>query len=206
MAGMSYSNNETDRTYVNTNSLTSEASNYRYLDYSTPAADDNVNGYRDTKRQIAYYGRLSWSFLNRYNVQVNFRADSYDAAYLDLDHNWGYFPSVSAGWVFTEENFMKNAAGGNSPLTFGKLRISYGKNGSISNLASNGGYMYRATLASGATVISGFPISPANNTYYMNGQLYSLPILAAVWLTRHFVGRSQSSLTSVLTCASSMVV
>lgn len=173
MAGMSYSNNETDRTYVNTNSLTSEASNYRYLDYSTPAADDNVNGYRDTKRQIAYYGRLSWSFLNRYNVQVNFRADSYDAAYLDLDHNWGYFPSVSAGWVFTEENFMKNAAGGNSPLTFGKLRISYGKNGSISNLASNGGYMYRATLASGATVISGFPISPANNTYYMNGQLYS---------------------------------
>lgn len=173
MAGMSYSDNETDRTYVNTNSLTNEASNYRFLDYSTPAADDNVNGYRDTKRQIAYYGRLSWSFLNRYNVQVNFRADSYDAAYLDLDHNWGYFPSVSAGWVFTEENFMKNAAGGNSPLTFGKLRISYGKNGSISNLASNGGYMYRATLASGATVISGFPISPANNTYYMNGQLYS---------------------------------
>lgn len=172
MAGMSYSENQADRTSANTNALTSEASNYRYLDYSTPAADDNVSGYRDTKRQIAYYGRLSWSFLNRYNVQVNFRADSYDAAYLDLDHNWGYFPSVSAGWVFTEENIMKNLAGGNSPLTFGKLRISYGKNGSISNLASNGGYMYRATLASGATVTD-FPISPANNSYYMNGQLYN---------------------------------
>lgn len=172
MAGMSYSNNEVDRTYVNTNSLTSEAPNYHYLDYSTPAADDNVNGYRDIKRQIAYYGCLSWSFMNRYNVQVNFRADSYDAAYLDLDHNWGYFPSVSAGWVFTEEDFMKNAVGGKSPLTFGKLRISWGKNGSISNLASNGGYMYRATLGSGATV-SSFPISPANNSYYMNGQLYN---------------------------------
>ncbi len=172
MVGMSYSDNETDRTYVNTNSLTSEAPNYRYLDYSTPAADDNVQGYRDTKRQIAYYGRLSWSFLNRYNLQVNFRADSYDAAYLDLNHNWGYFPSVSAGWVFTEEDFMKNWLGENSALTFGKIRISWGKNGSISNLASNGGYMYRAILASGATV-SNFPISPANNSYYMNGQLYN---------------------------------
>ncbi len=173
MAGMSYSDYETDRTYVNTNALTNEASNYRYLDFSTPSADDNIQGYRDTKRQIAYYGRLSWSFLNRYNVQFNFRADSYDAAYLDLNHNWGYFPSVSAGWIFTEENFMKNGiASDKSPLTFGKLRISYGKNGSISNLASNGGYMYRATLGSGATVTS-FPISPANNAYYMNGQLYS---------------------------------
>lgn len=172
MAGMSYIDNETDRTYVNTNELTNEAPNFRYPDYSPSSADDNIGGYRDIKRQIAYYGRFSWSYRNRYNIQVNFRADSYDAAYLDLDHNWGYFPSVSAGWSFTEEKFMKSITGGNSPLTFGKIRISYGKNGSISNLASGGGYMYQATLGSGATVTD-FPISPSNNAYYMNGKLYN---------------------------------
>lgn len=166
MVGMSYSDNEADRTYVDTNALSSEAPNYRYLDYSLPSADDNVKGYRDIKRQIAYYGRLSWSFLNRYNLQVNFRADSYDAAYLDLDHNWGFFPSVSGGWAFTEEAFMKSLLGENSALTFGKLRISWGKNGSISNLASNGGYMYRAILGSGVSTTS-----PVTNTYYMDGRL-----------------------------------
>ena len=172
MAGMSYINNETDLIQLNTNALTNEAPNFRYPDFSTPSADDNISGYLDIKRQIAYYGRLSWSYNNRYNVQFNFRADSYDAAYLDLDHNWGYFPSVSAGWAFTEENFMKDATNNDSALTFGKLRISYGKNGSISNLASGGGYMYRATLGSGAT-ITDFPISPSNNAYYMNGKLYN---------------------------------
>ncbi|MGI6232340.1 MAG: SusC/RagA family TonB-linked outer membrane protein, partial [Prevotella sp.] len=168
MAGMSYINNETDDMEVNTNGLTNTASNFRYLDYSSSTADDNVGGYGDVKRQIAYYGRLSWSYLNRYNVQFNFRADSYDSSYLDLDHNWGYFPSVSAGWIFTEEGFMK-AITSDKGLSYGKLRLSWGKNGSISNL---GGYMYASALNSGAQT-AGYPMAISQNSYYMNGKLYT---------------------------------
>lgn len=167
MAGMSYSDNDVDRTGANTDQLSNTASNFRYLDYSTANANDVVYGYNDTKRQIAYYGRLSWSFLNRYNVQVNFRADSYDSHYLDLDHNWGYFPSVSAGWTFTNEKFMKNLVSRNG-LTSGKLRLSWGKNGSISNL---GEYQYAATLASGPTT-GGFPMPIYQNSYYIDGKLH----------------------------------
>ena len=165
MAGMSYSHYDQNYVGAQTNDLTSEASNFLHLDYSTNSADDYVLGGLNRRRQIAYYGRFTWDYLDRYNVQVNFRADSYDAAYLDLEHNWGYFPSVSAGWIFSNEDFMKEITG--KVFTYGKLRLSYGVNGSISNL---GNYMYASTLRSGQYDLS---TNTANMTYYMNGKLYT---------------------------------
>jgi TonB-linked SusC/RagA family outer membrane protein len=164
MAGMSYSDKSTSTTINQTNQLASDASNFRYMNYSTNAADDYVKGNLAYKRQIAYYGRLSWDYADTYHLQVNFRADSYDSAYLDLDHNWGYFPSVSIGWSFSNEGFMKGVVG--KTFTYGKLRASYGVNGSISNL---GNYMYAATLRTGQYDLTG---STANMSYWMNGQLY----------------------------------
>ena len=164
MAGMSYSDYSQRSASGLTNDLSNEASNFRYLDYSTNSADDYVSGHTHEKRQIAYYGRLTWDYLDRYNFQVNFRADSYDSAYLDLDHNWGYFPSFSAGWTFTNEDFMKDITA-SEVLTFGKIRASWGVNGSISNL---GNYMYAATLRSGMFDQSS---QIGNMTYYMDGNL-----------------------------------
>ena len=161
MAGMSYSHYDQNYVTTQTNDLSSEAPNFIHMNYSTNSADDYVGGGLNRRRQIAYYGRFTWDYLDRYNVQVNFRADSYDAAYLDLDHNWGYFPSISAGWIFSNENFMKNVKG----LSYGKLRLSYGVNGSISNL---GNYMYASTLRSGMYDQSS---AIGNMTYYMDGKL-----------------------------------
>ncbi len=164
MVGMSYSDKSTSTVNTQTNQLSSDASNFRYMNYSTNSADDYVKGNLAFKRQIAYYGRFSWDYVDTYHVQVNFRADSYDSAYLDLNHNWGYFPSVSLGWTFSNEGFMKNAVG--KTFTYGKLRASYGVNGSISNL---GNYMYAATLRTGQYDLTS---STANMSYWMNGQLY----------------------------------
>ena len=163
MVGMSYSDYEQESTTVQTNDLSSTASNFRYPEYSTNTADDYVGGYTAYKRKIAYYGRLSWDFLNRYNVQFNFRADAYDTAYLDFDHKWGYFPSVSVGWTFTQEPFMQKIVG--SGFSFGKLRVSYGVNGSVSNLGS---YAYASTLKAG-TYDTDWGVG--NMTYWMDGKL-----------------------------------
>lgn len=165
MGGMSYKDSEVDYIFGKTNELSGDTPNFQYLDYSTNSAIDAVKGNLALQRQIAYFGRLSWSYLNRYNVQVNFRADSYDSAYLHMDNKWGYFPSISAGWTITNENFMKDIDP--KGLSYAKLRASYGKNGSISNL---GGYMYASILKSGATDWSGY--TTANNSYWMNGKLY----------------------------------
>ena len=163
MAGMSYSNYEQESTSAQTNELSSEKDNFLHMDYSTNTADDYVGGNTLYKRKIAYYGRFTWDYMNRYNVQANFRADSYDAAYLDLNHNWGYFPSVSVGWIFSNEEFMKNIT--SKAFSYGKLRASYGVNGSISNL---GNYMYATILRSGQydTVMN-----TANMAYWLNGKL-----------------------------------
>ena len=164
MAGSSYVNNEANYLGAQTNSLSSEKPNFIYMNYSTNNANDYVYGNLSYKRQIAYYSRLGWDYKDRYNVQANLRVDSYDSAYLDLDHNWGYFPSISTGWTFSNENFMKSIV--ESTFTYGKLRVSYGVNGSISNL---GNYMYAATLRTGQYDIA---TQTANMAYWLDNQLY----------------------------------
>ena len=164
MVGMSYSKYEQDYAGGQTNGLSSTADNFVYLDYSSNTADDYVYGMTTYKRKLAYYGRFSWDFMNRYNFQVNFRADAYDTAYLDFDNKWGYFPSVSIGWTFTEEPFMQKVRD-SGVLTFGKFRASYGVNGSVSNLGS---YAYASSLNAGTYNTS---LGVGNMTYWMDGRL-----------------------------------
>ena len=163
MAGMSYSDNETDYAGGQTNELSSYEDNFIALDYSTNTADDYVSGSTSYQRKLAYYGRFSWDFLGRYNVQANFRADAYDTAYLDFDHKWGYFPSVSLGWTFSKEEFLQRLVG--ETFTYGKLRASYGVNGSISNL---GGYAYAASLRAGMYSTS---LNMGTMSYWLDGEL-----------------------------------
>lgn len=165
MAGMSYSASEVDYTYGQTDELQSDLDNFYYLSYSSSTATDYVAGAPTYKRKLAYYGRISWDWLNRYSAQINFRADAYDTSYLDADHRWGYFPSASIGWTFSEEPFMKGLVG--HGFTYGKFRASYGVNGSISNLGS---YAYAASLVAGT---SGTASGVSNMAYYMNDGLYT---------------------------------
>lgn len=80
----------------------------------------------NTKNQIgllSYLGRLTYSFQNRYLFQANFRADG--SSYFAPGNKWGYFPSLSLGWVITEERFMEKV----NWLSNLKLRGSYGVTG-----------------------------------------------------------------------------
>lgn len=73
---------------------------------------------------VSHIGRLSYDFDNKYLLDFSFR---YDGSYKFAPENrWGFFPSVSAGWVISSESFIKD----NLPwLTFLKLRASWGKSG-----------------------------------------------------------------------------
>lgn len=78
----------------------------------------------DSTRGQSFFGRLGWSWKDRYMVNATMRADG--SSKFARGHRWGYFPSVSAGWTLTEEDFMKSAA---SWLDFLKLRLSWGQVG-----------------------------------------------------------------------------
>jgi len=75
---------------------------------------------------LSYYGRFSYNFKERYLFDATFRADG--SSNFAKDKRWGYFPSASAGWIFSEEDFMKDKTW----LSFGKLRASWGQNGNQS--------------------------------------------------------------------------
>ncbi len=55
----------------------------------------------------SYFGRVNYSFNDKYIVQGAFRADG--SANFGPENRWGYFPSVSAAWRISEESFLENA-------------------------------------------------------------------------------------------------
>lgn len=100
-------------------------------------------------------GRLNYNYKGKYIFSASIRRDG--SSRFGKDRKFGYFPSVSAGWVISDEAFMKNIP----LLNFTKLRASYGitGNNNIGNytyLAGIGNYNYiiANTLAAGKTVSS----------------------------------------------------
>ena len=79
---------------------------------------------------LSFFGRANYSYADKYMATVILRADG--SSNFARGHRWGFFPSVSAGWVVSEESFMESSRGW---LSFLKLRFSWGQNGnqSISN-------------------------------------------------------------------------
>lgn len=70
--------------------------------------------------------------MSKYLVSLVMRRDGYSKL---VDNRWGFFPGISAGWVFSKEDFVNNL-GINDVLSFGKLRLSYGSNGNVSGIGN----------------------------------------------------------------------
>ena len=116
---------------------------FYYISQATPTATKSVGGgVENYSRKYSYFGRIGWSYLNRYNIQATFRADAADLSVLPLPMRWGYFPSVSAGWTISEEPFFASLK---RAIPYAKLRVSWGQNGSIAGL---GGYQYANDITS----------------------------------------------------------
>ena len=130
-------------------------------------ADRKVSGGPyDATRGQSFFARLGWSWKDRYMVNATMRADG--SSKFAKGHRWGYFPSVSAGWTLTEEDFMKPAA---SWLDFLKLRLSWGQVGNANIncyqylapvTTSNTNYNFGATGGTDAWVMGAYTERLAN--------------------------------------------
>ena len=148
MAGMSYRETNSDNVSASSSGadiLTSYESNFQYLNYVKGDASKTISNAPGKSASLAYFGRLIYSYDNRYSIQANFRADAFDSSKLPAQSRWGYFPSISAGWTISNESFIKDNISP-SALSFLKFRASWGRNGNISVL---NGYPYSATIALG---------------------------------------------------------
>ena len=146
MVGMSYT--YSDSRGVNaglsgTDPLKGYAENFRYITQDNGSGTKTIGGGTPSQStQISYFGRLMYTYDNRYSIQTNFRADAFDSSKLSKKNRWGYFPSVSLGWTVSNEPFFKDNVSRDA-ISFLKLRASWGQNGNIAVLS---GYPYSTTI------------------------------------------------------------
>ncbi len=88
-------------------------------------ADVSVGGTPTGDNSLAsFFGRVNYNYDEKYMLQATVRTDG--SSNFAPGHRWGVFPSASAGWVMSNENFMKSTS---SWMNFLKLRASWGQNG-----------------------------------------------------------------------------
>lgn len=88
------------------------------------AGSTSAQSNKQDSKLVSYLGRINYNYNNIYYLGASFRTDG--SSRLSRDNRWGNFWSVSGAWRFTGEEFMKSIK---NILSDGKLRVSYGVNG-----------------------------------------------------------------------------
>ena len=115
---------------------------YAYLSNGTATNQEgglSVSGSPwDEERMVSYFGRVSWNWKERYMATATLRCDG--SSRFAKGHRFGWFPSISAGWVVTNEKFMEPVL---NVMDYFKIRASWGQVGN----QNIGNYMYLAPMA-----------------------------------------------------------
>ena len=67
---------------------------------------EGTNSYYEQPRLASFMGRFNYTYADRYVLTLNARTDA--SSKFGANHKWGFFPSISAAWVVSEEKFMKH--------------------------------------------------------------------------------------------------
>jgi TonB-linked SusC/RagA family outer membrane protein len=87
------------------------------------SSNPSVNGYYDQSALISYISQVNYSFRNKYFLTGSYRVDGSTA--FQKDNRYGSFPAISAGWLVSNEDFLK----GSHVIDNLKLRGGYGVTG-----------------------------------------------------------------------------
>jgi TonB-linked SusC/RagA family outer membrane protein len=116
------------------------------LDTATGVGDNQTNGsFVNEFRRLSYFSRVEFSYLDRYLLSGIIRRDT--SSNFGPNNASAWFPSVTAGWIMTEEDFI----GTNDFINFAKLRGSYGQLGND----QIGNFLYLSVLNGEATYVFG---------------------------------------------------
>ena len=130
----------------------------------------------------SFFARANWNYDEKYMLTAIIRADG--SSNFAQGKRWGYFPSVSAGWVITNESFMESTR---SWLDFLKIRASWGQNGncSIGNFyyLSNIGFSPSGYADYGYKFYSSLDDTVTRNNYTTGAYAKNVPNEDVTWET-----------------------
>jgi TonB-dependent starch-binding outer membrane protein SusC len=122
-------------------------------------ANNRPGGYALKNELQSFFGRINYSYENKYLLTVNFRADG--SSKFGSNNKYGYFPSFSAGWKISEEEFMRNNVFSNL-----KLRAGWGLTGNQEIPSKITQALYTSTVsASNSYPLSNGGVYPAGTTF-----------------------------------------
>lgn len=115
----------------------------------------------DMERRVSYFGRATYNYKEKYLFNATLRRDG--SGKYAKGYRWGTFPSVSAGWVVSNEPFMERLVSSRA-LDYLKLRASWGQVGN-----QNARYFqYAAPINTGAWYVFGDPKTANTQGAYPN--------------------------------------
>ena len=130
LAGYSWLQSTNSSFYASNTNFSTNAYLYNNLANGTYLKDGkaSLGSEKTESRLIGFFGRVSYGYDDRYNVLVSLRREG--STKFGDDHKWGNFPSVSAGWTISNEEWMEGTKGWLDNL---KIRAGYGVTGVIPN-------------------------------------------------------------------------
>lgn len=164
LAGQSYDNYATKGTDANRETIPFDQDPFRYINAGvtvTGGSGHFQKGAAPFGRMLSFFGSVRYNYKEKYYLAGTMRADA--SSLVNPLYRWGYFPSLSAGWVISEEEFFSSLT---ETVSFLKLRASWGKSGG--NLP-NGVGLYQSYVGpttyidANGNVINGYVPSSINN-------------------------------------------
>ena len=132
VGGYSYENDKSNNGFgVSTQNFIDDALTYNNIALSNPGSLSQISLQStpiSTTTLISYYGRAQYNYDGKYLFQASLRNDG--SSVFGVNNRWGYFPSISAGWNISDEDFMKAVP----MIDYLKLRAGYGVSGNSAGI------------------------------------------------------------------------
>ncbi len=116
----------------------------------------SADGSKYQYNRLSYFGRLNYSFKERYLAQLTMRYDG--SSKFGRDSRWGAFPSIALGWKIEQEDFFPK----DFVVSNLKLRASWGQ---LGNEAALGYYASSSLISSGNSLNSGYVQGGGSNPW-----------------------------------------
>jgi TonB-linked SusC/RagA family outer membrane protein len=129
-----------------------------YLNIANSSNPGTYGGNGSESAQMSYFGRINYTFQNKYLINASVRRDGISK--FSPDNRWGTFGSVGLGWVVSDENFFSDIKG----LDFMKLRASWGTLGNANGFGEN---LYLPGLTNSSFGVFGDNVYPSVSPAYI---------------------------------------
>jgi TonB-linked SusC/RagA family outer membrane protein len=126
VAGMEYQRSQTIDNFTQVREFPSDA--FRTLTTGARKTDGRSN--QQDFSFVSYFARANYKLLDKYLFSANARIDG--SSRFGINNRYGFFPAVSAGWVISQEDFLKD----NSAVSFLKMRVGYGRTGNAEGIGN----------------------------------------------------------------------